>query len=55
MDVAWRAGARIRATGNSFAAPHLAGRAALIRARHPDASPFEVKTMLAATATDPRT
>ncbi len=61
VDVAWRAGTRIRATGNSFAAPHLAGRAALIRARHPDASPFEVKTMLAATATatatatDPRT
>ena len=49
VDVAWRAGSRIRATGNSFAAPHLAGRAALIRARHPDASPFEVKTMLAAT------
>jgi subtilisin family serine protease len=51
VDVAWRAGSRIRATGNSFAAPHLAGRAALIRSRHPDASPFEVKTMLAATAT----
>ena len=51
VDVAWRGGTRIRATGNSFAAPHLAGRAALIRARHPDASPFEVKAMLAATAT----
>ena len=55
VDVAWRAGARIRATGNSFAAPHLAGRAALIRAVHPEATPFEVKTLLAATATDPRT
>ena len=55
VDVAWRDGARIRATGNSFAAPHLAGRAALIRAAHPTASPFEVKTMLAATANDPRT
>jgi len=54
VDVAWRGGTRIRATGNSFAAPHLAGRAALIRAEHPDASPFEVKTMLAATADDPR-
>ena len=53
VDVAWRGGTRIRATGNSFAAPHLAGRAALIRSRHPDASPFEVKTMLAATASDP--
>jgi subtilisin family serine protease len=55
VDVAWRSGARIRATGNSFAAPHLAGRAALIRARYPGATPFEVKTLLAATATDPRT
>jgi subtilisin len=55
VDVAWRGGTRIRATGNSFAAPHLAGRAALIRAQHPDASPFEVKAILAATADDPRT
>jgi subtilisin family serine protease len=53
VDVAWRGGTRIRATGNSFAAPHLAGRAALIRAEHPGVSPFEVKTMLAATADDP--
>jgi len=51
VDVAWRGGARIRATGNSFAAPHLAGYAALIRSRHPEASPFEVKAILAATAT----
>lgn len=51
VDVAWRGGGRIRATGNSFAAPHLAGYAALIRARHPAASPFEVKAILAATAT----
>jgi len=50
VDVAWRDGTRIRATGNSFAAPHLAGYAALIRARHPGAAPFEVKAMLAATA-----
>ena len=55
VDVAWRGGSRIRATGNSFAAPHLAGRAALVRAHQPDASPFEVKTILAATADDPRT
>lgn len=53
VDVAWRGGTRIRATGNSFAAPHLAGRAAVLRARYPDASPFEVKAMLAATADEP--
>lgn len=52
VDVAWRAGSRIRATGNSFAAPHLAGQAARLRARYPGASPFEIKSLLAATAND---
>jgi len=51
VDVAWREGGRILATGNSFAAPHVAGLATLIRAKHPGISPFEVKTVLAATAT----
>jgi subtilisin family serine protease len=51
VPVAWRDGARIVATGNSFAAPHIAGLAALVRSRHPGASPFEVKAILAATAT----
>ena len=54
VDVAWRDGGRIRATGNSFAAPHLAGQAARLRSRYPTASPFEIKALLAATATDPR-
>lgn len=53
VDVAWRDGGRIVATGNSFAAPHIAGYAARIRAAHPAATPFEVKTILAATATPP--
>jgi subtilisin len=53
VDVAWRDGGRIRATGNSFAAPHLAGQAARLRSRHPDATPFEIKALLAATADDP--
>jgi subtilisin family serine protease len=39
------------ATGNSFAAPHIAGLAALVRSRHRTAAPFEVKALLAATAT----
>lgn len=53
VDVAWRGGSRMTATGNSFAAPHLAGVATLIRARHPSISPFETKAILAATANDP--
>lgn len=51
VDVAWRGG-RSTVTGNSFAAPHIAGIATLIRARHPGISPFETKAILAATAND---
>jgi subtilisin family serine protease len=53
VEVAWKDGGRIVATGNSFAAPHIAAYAARIRAAHPDATPFEVKAILAATATPP--
>jgi subtilisin len=53
VDVAWRDGGRIRATGNSFAAPHMAGQAARLRSRHPAATPFEIKALLAATADAP--
>jgi subtilisin len=53
VNVAWRGGSRMTATGNSFAAPHIAGYAALIRAKHPEATPFEVKAILAATASSP--
>lgn len=52
VEVAWKGGGRIVATGNSFAAPHIAGYAARIRAAHPTASPFEIKTILAATANE---
>ena len=48
--MAWREGGEIVATGNSFATPHIAGLAAKIRASYPNASPFEVKAILAAGA-----
>ena len=54
VDVAWRGGGRIVATGNSFAAPHIAGIAALVRAKHPGITPFELKAILAATAVGAR-
>jgi subtilisin len=54
VPVAWKDGSRIVATGNSFAAPHIAGIATLIRSKHPGVTPFEVKAILAATANDPR-
>jgi subtilisin len=54
VPVAWKDGAQMVATGNSFAAPHVAGLVTLIRARHPSATPFEVKSMLAATSNGAR-
>jgi len=54
VEVAWKGGGRIVATGNSFAAPHVAAFAARVRSAHPGATPFEIKTILAATATVPR-
>ena len=54
VDVAWRGGGRLVVTGNSFAAPHIAGYAARIRAAHPGITPFETKALLAGTADNTR-
>jgi subtilisin family serine protease len=54
VDVAWRGGGRLVVTGNSFAAPHIAGLAARIRSAHPGATPFETKAILAGTADNAR-
>ncbi|MGC4112345.1 MAG: S8 family serine peptidase [Nocardioides sp.] len=48
VDVAWANGGSITATGNSFAAPHVAGMVALMRSKHPWLTPFQVKTVLQA-------
>ncbi|HLI29085.1 MAG TPA: S8 family serine peptidase [Chloroflexota bacterium] len=50
VQVPWLGGGTIRTTGNSFAAPHITGIVALIRAKHPGLTPFQVKTILRATA-----
>jgi subtilisin family serine protease len=50
VDVAWRNQGRIVATGNSYAAPHIAAIAALVKAKHPELRPFQLKTVLWATA-----
>ena len=50
MAEAWLGGGSIRATGNSFAAPQVAGLIALILSKHPGLTPFQVKTILAACA-----
>ena len=54
ISVAWRGGGRIDATGNSYAAPHISGIAALICSKHPDLRPFQLKTVLWATAANVR-
>jgi subtilisin len=46
VEVAWQGGETITATGNSFAAPHVSGICALIRAKHPTLAPAGVKHLL---------
>jgi subtilisin family serine protease len=50
IDVAWRGGGQIRSSGNSFATAHLSGICALILAKHPELTPFELKSALRLTA-----
>jgi subtilisin family serine protease len=52
VEVAWPGGGHIRVTGNSFAAPHISALSALILAKHPQLTPFQVKSVLHATATN---
>lgn len=52
LDVAWSGGGTLRCTGNSFAAPHIAGLSALILSKHPGLTPFQLKSVLYLTATN---
>ncbi len=54
VRVAWLNKGYITSTGNSFAAPHLTGIIALIRSKHPELTPFQIKTVLHATASNVR-
>ena len=54
VEVPWLGGGTTVTTGNSFAAPHIAGRAALIKSKHPELRPFQIKTVLWATAANVR-
>jgi subtilisin family serine protease len=53
VPIAWKDGGSTVATGNSFAAPHVAALVALILSKHPGMTPFEVKAVLASVADNP--
>ena len=52
VQVAWLGGATIRSTGNSFATPHLTGICALVLGKHPELTPFQLKSVLYLTASN---
>ena len=54
VEVPWLDGSTITTTGNSFAAPHIAAFAALIKAQHPELRPFQVKSALWAASANVR-
>jgi subtilisin len=50
VEVAWLGGGTIRCTGNSFATPHMSGICALVLGKHPELTPFQLKSVLYLTA-----
>ena len=46
VDLAWSGGVTIRATGNSFATPHMSGLCALVLGKYPQLTPFQLKSVL---------
>ena len=46
VRTAWPNGAHRNLTGNSFACPHIVGVVALLLEKHPDLTPFQVKSAL---------
>ena len=46
VTVPWLNGGSIVTTGNSYAAPHVAGLVARLLSKHPTLTPYEVKTVL---------
>lgn len=55
VTVAWPGGGTTRMTGNSFAAPRIAGLCALIKSKHPLLTVFQLKTVLYLTSANVRT
>ena len=54
VEVPWVGGGTRHVSGNSFAAAHVSGVVARILGKHPGLTPFQVKTILHATARNAR-
>ena len=52
VEVAWIGGETLHCSGNSFATPHIAGICALVRSKHPELTPFQLKSVLHLTASN---
>jgi subtilisin family serine protease len=52
VEVAWLNGATLQVTGNSFAAPHIAGLVTRLLSKHRGLTPFQVKAVLHAMASN---
>jgi subtilisin family serine protease len=52
LDVAWLGGGMLRCSGNSFATPHISGLCALVLSKHPDLTPYQLKSVLHLTASN---
>jgi subtilisin len=52
VEVPWLGGRSLKVSGNSFATPHLSAICALILAKHPELTPFQLKSVLYLTATN---
>jgi subtilisin len=52
VQVPWLGGRALTVSGNSFATPHLTAICALILAKHPELTPFQLKSVLYLTSTN---
>jgi subtilisin len=52
VEVPWVGGRTLTASGNSFATPHLSAICALVLAKHPELTPFQLKSVLYLIATN---
>jgi subtilisin family serine protease len=52
VEVAWTGGETLSASGNSFATPHISAICALVRSKHPELTPFQLKSVLHLTSSN---